>query len=187
MGVWSCCKGVNSRYLPLDKFANQQGLVTSVSQRVVYRFRHHRNHRTRAVGTHSKAQHSAHGKVYFTYLAVNAALMLRRSASRTARCGATRRRIRTEDGHQPPCAHTARLSNPLLLAVGAETRGGANMVCLGHPGPADVKSHKICFTLFLSGHSLATSCASGLLLEPSETAEPYFSSVFDRVCVLSPS
>ena len=23
MGVWSCCKGVNSRYLPLDKFANQ--------------------------------------------------------------------------------------------------------------------------------------------------------------------
>jgi len=22
MGVWSCCKGVNSRYLPLDKFAN---------------------------------------------------------------------------------------------------------------------------------------------------------------------
>ena len=56
-------------------------------------------------------------KVYSTYLAVNAAVMLRRSASRTTRCGATRRRIRTEDGHQPPCAHTARLSNPLLLAL----------------------------------------------------------------------
>ena len=32
MGVWSCCKGVNSRYLPLDKFANQLILVSHIIQ-----------------------------------------------------------------------------------------------------------------------------------------------------------
>ena len=68
------------------------------------------------------------------YLAVNAALTLLHGASRTARCGATRRRIRTEDGHQPPCAHTARLSKTLLLAVGAEARASAAIFSIDiHP------------------------------------------------------
>ena len=127
----------------------QQGLVLSVSERLSHRFRHHRNHRTRAAGTHRETQSSAHGEVNPAYLTVEAALALLHGASRTARCGATRRRIQTEDGHQPPCAHTARLSNTLLLAVGAETRGGANMVCLGHCGLLMSKKEDLLHPFFI--------------------------------------
>ena len=87
----------------------------------------------------SKGIKGHNDKVYSTYLAVNAAVMLRRSASRTARCGATRRRIRTEDGHQPPCAHTARLSNPLLLAGGLRPVVGRTWSASDIVALADVK------------------------------------------------
>ena len=36
MGVWSCCKGVNSRYLPLDKFANQLGSRCALSDKRLF-------------------------------------------------------------------------------------------------------------------------------------------------------
>ena len=105
-----------------------------MSERLSHRIRHNRNHRTRAAGTLIKGHPRVHDKVYTRAFAVNAALTRPRSASRTARCGATRRPIRTEDGHQPPCAHTARLSKTLLLAVGAEARASAAIFSIDiHP------------------------------------------------------
>ena len=54
------------------------------------------------------------------YLVVNPTLTLLHGASRTARCGATRRRIRTQNLSPTPCDHKVGFPRTLLLAIGAQ-------------------------------------------------------------------
>ena len=97
------------------------------------------------------------------YLSPSALLGPRHAASRTARCGATRVRIRTKDWYPPPCGHTARLPRTLLLAVGAEARARANIFFIAHGRPLCQQSWQMLFMVLRAENRLATSGAPELI------------------------